>query len=78
MGAVPRKAEVFASYTQDFDCDRRCQVEIDLVDIHVRFTLGMMIAKAEVAHKQAHKAAEATFRADTATIVRAGVLAVAA
>jgi hypothetical protein len=49
-----RKAGIPATFTLEFDCDRACQVEVDLEDVHVRFTLGQMIERAKLAHADAH------------------------
>jgi len=74
MGAVPRKADLPATFTADFNCERRCQVELDLDGVTIRFTLGRMIAYAERAHDAAHRASERVFRYEAAILVRAAVL----
>ena len=76
----PRKADVPATFTVEHDCPRRCQTEFDLDGIHVRFTLGMMLAAAEKAHDEAHatEPPQRAFRAsDNAIIVRSSQLAAA-
>lgn len=73
-----RKAKVAATFTLEFDCARACQVEMDLEDTHVRFTLGQMIARAGAAHDDAHAADPVSaFRWHDDTVVRAMVPAVA-
>lgn len=52
----PRLADVPATYSQEFDCDRRCRVDVELEGRHIRFTLGQMIETADRAHRDAHKA----------------------
>lgn len=49
-------AEPMATFTAEYDCERRCQVEYDLTDVRTRSTYGMMLDRAEVAHRAAHKA----------------------
>lgn len=65
-----------ASFAIDFDCPRRCQVEFDLEGIHIRFTLGQMLAGAERAHDEAHAVEQRAFRWGRAgeIVVRADVL----
>lgn len=74
MGAVPRKADVPATFAAEFDCARRCQTEFDLTGVGVRFTLGMMLAYCERAHEAAHDASERVYRYEDAILVRAAVL----
>jgi hypothetical protein len=45
-----------SAITVEYDCDRQCQVELDLSEAHVRMTLGMMQERTAVAHKAAHDA----------------------
>lgn len=49
-----RKAGMPATLTVEFGCDRACQVELDLDDVHIRFTLGQMLERARLAHADAH------------------------
>lgn len=66
-----------ASLAVDFDCARRCQAEFDLEGVHIRFTLGQMLAAVERAHDEAHAADPVrVFRhgSDAAIVVRADVL----
>jgi hypothetical protein len=71
-----RNANRPCSFTVDYDCERRCQAELDLADIHIRFTLGMMLATADRAHVDAHIAdpPEKVFRVRDQLVVRASVL----
>lgn len=73
-GTTPRKADVPASFTVEFDCARRCQVEFDLDGVTIRFTLGQMLAYCERAHEAAHSASERVYRYEDAILVRADVL----
>ena len=71
-----RNAAVPAAFTREYGCHRRCQVEFDLAAVHVRFTLGQMLARADHAHEQAHLVdPQRAFRAFPDTLVRAGVAA---
>lgn len=67
-----------STLTVEFDCERGCQVELDLSDMHIRMTLGMMQQRAEHAHKAAHEAEPVkvfAFRSGVnCSLVRAGVL----
>lgn len=58
-------------FTREFGCSRACQVEMDLEDTHVRFTLGQMIARSELAHDRAHAQQASVFRMYDDTVVRA-------
>jgi hypothetical protein len=64
-----------ATFVVEYPCDRRCQVELDLSDIHLRFTHGQMLRTAEDAHLEAHEAdAVKVFSPRPEVVVRAGVL----
>jgi hypothetical protein len=71
-----RTAGVAATFTTEFDCDRACQVEFQLDDVHVRFTLGQMLGQANRAHTEAHAAdvPVKVFPWHGPTLVRAAVL----
>lgn len=74
-----RHAGVPATLNVEFHCDRRCQVEFDLEDVHVRFTLGQMLSIAQSAHTDAHAAKPVkVFRYRPEVLVRAGTLGGAA
>lgn len=45
-----------ATFTVEYGCDRRCQIEYDLAGVRTRSTYGMMLDRAEVAHRAAHRA----------------------
>jgi hypothetical protein len=68
-----RKAGLDAMFSVEYACPRRCQVEFDLSDVQVRFTLGQMLAKAEAAHDEAHTVERRVYRAGD-MLVRAAVL----
>jgi hypothetical protein len=68
-----RKADRPAALVVDYDCARRCQAEFDLADVHIRFTLGQMLAATDQVHEEAHTATERVYRLRN-TLVRAGVL----
>jgi hypothetical protein len=72
----PRNAERPCCFTLEYDCERRCQAELDLSGIHIRYTLGQMIAAADQAHVEAHAARwpQKVFRACDELLVRASVL----
>lgn len=78
MTAV-RSAGVPATLTVEYACERRCQVELDLEEVHIRFTLGQMLVAANGAHEAAHLAAPTkVFRHRPELLVRAGTLVGAA
>jgi len=61
-----------ATLVVEYPCARRCQVELDLTDIHIRFTHGQMLRAAESAHLQAHeRAAVKTLTVGSGATVRA-------
>lgn len=71
-----RNADVPATLSVDIDCERRCQVEFDLQDVHVRFTLGQMMNVVQSAHIEAHLAKPVkVFHYRPEVLVRAGTLA---
>jgi hypothetical protein len=71
---APRKADYPATLSVDFSCERRCQAEVDLTDVHIRFTLGQMLTAASDAHDSAHAAPVVrAFRWHDYVLVRAGV-----
>ncbi|WP_045740795.1 hypothetical protein [Actinoplanes rectilineatus] len=43
------------SFFVDYPCDRHCQVEVDVADAHLRYTLGQMLRAAEVQHRKLHE-----------------------
>ena len=47
--------EPTATFVVEYPCDRGCQVELDLSDIHLRYTHGQMLRAAEDAHLAAHQ-----------------------
>lgn len=47
-------SDLAATFVVEYPCDRMCQVELDLSDIHNRFTRGQMLRTAEDAHVEAH------------------------
>jgi hypothetical protein len=50
-----------AVFLVDYPCERHCQVELDLTDMHKQFTLRQMWASADHQHGLRHKpAAERT------------------
>jgi hypothetical protein len=57
-----RKAGLDAMFSVEYACDRRCQVEFDLSDVHIRFTLGQMLASVEMAHDKAHTKEQKVYR----------------
>jgi hypothetical protein len=64
-----------ATFVVEYPCDRRCQVELDLSEIHARFTHGQMLRVAEGVHLEAHEAAAVrVFSPRPEAVVRAGVL----
>jgi hypothetical protein len=64
-----------ATFVVEYPCDRRCQVELDLSDIHLRFTHGQMLRTADGVHLEAHEAdAVKVFNPRAEVVVRAGVL----
>lgn len=69
-----RKPELPGTYFLEFACERRCQVEFDLSEVHVRFTHGQMLEHAKAAHRAAHDVAVKVFTFHDRTIVRAGDL----
>lgn len=74
-----RAAGVPATLTVEQECDRRCQVEFDLSEVHVRYTLGQMLAIVETAHTAAHTSDPVrVYRYRAEVLVRAGTLAGAA
>lgn len=76
MNGVPRKNDYPAMLFVEFGCDRSCQAEVDLEDLHVRSTLGQMLERAKNAHAAAHTQDPVrVFRWGGHTLVRAGVLA---
>jgi hypothetical protein len=68
------KASRPCSFVVDYDCERRCQAEVDLSGIHIRFTLGQMVEKADRAHVDAHLARQTHYRVGDEVVVRASVL----
>lgn len=63
------------SFTLDYDCERRCQAELDLSGVHIRYTLGQMLEAADKAHVDAHLTRQTHYRAEGLdTLVRASVL----
>lgn len=75
----PKTNTLPASLLVDFDCNRRCQVEVDVEGVGTRHTLGQMLASASIAHDHAHAADPArVFRFDDHAIVRADMTAAAA
>ena len=74
MTAV-RSAGVPATLTVEYACDRRCQVEFDMENLHIRFTLGQMLVVTDGAHEAAHLATPTkVFRHRPEVLVRAGTL----
>ena len=49
-------ANVNATLVVEQGCDRRCQAGYDLTGVRTRSTYGMMLDRAESAHKAAHRA----------------------
>lgn len=47
-------SEPMAMLVVEYACDRGCQVELDLSDIHLRYTHRQMLGAAEDAHLAAH------------------------
>ncbi|MEU7904149.1 hypothetical protein [Actinoplanes sp. NPDC049118] len=71
---APRKADLPATLTVEFPCERRCQAEFDLEGIQIRFTLGQMLATTGRAHDKAHAGEPVrVFRYQDAILVRAAV-----
>lgn len=62
-----------ATFTVHFGCDRACEVELDLDDVHGQTRLTQLLARAEAAHKEAHDTAnpQRVFRWGKAALVRA-------
>lgn len=68
--------EPMAALVVEYPCDRRCQVELDLDGIHIRFTHGQMLRTAEDAHLAAHEVDPVkVFRPRPEAVVRAGLVA---
>lgn len=62
-----------ASYVAEFDCERRCTVELDLTDARSRFTASQMEGRAEHVHKNAHEwPAQRVLAAADDAVVRTG------
>lgn len=69
-------SDPMATFVVEYPCARRCQVELDLSDIHLRFTHAQMLRAAEDAHLAAHEADPVrAFRPRPEAIVRAGLVA---
>lgn len=66
-----RTLDTPGTFILEFDCARRCQVEFDLAEAHIRFTHGQMVEHAKAAHRAAHAKTEKVFRFHDWTIVRA-------
>jgi hypothetical protein len=64
------------SFAVDYDCERRCQAEFDLTEVHRQFRLAQMLRHADAAHVEAHLAEPPVkvFRFHGRTVVRASVL----
>lgn len=65
-----RTAGVPATLTVEFGCDRRCQVELDLSEMHIRFTLGQMLTVVGCAHDGAHASVQSVFSYQKTALVR--------
>lgn len=60
----------------EYDCERRCTVEFDLVEVNRRFTCNQMLLHTKNAHDAAHKVdpPRKAFRYDHDVLVKAGAL----
>lgn len=61
-----------AAIIVDYACERRCQVEIDLSEVHARTTVNKVVEMARHAHDSAHAAEpHRHYRISDAVLVRA-------
>lgn len=68
-----RKPDLPGTYFLEFNCERLCQVEFDLAEVHIRFTHGQMLEHAKAAHSAAHGAAEKVFNFHDRALVKAQI-----
>lgn len=43
------------TFLVDYPCDRHCQVEIDLTEVHTKFTIRQARSLAEAEHRERHE-----------------------
>lgn len=69
-------SEPMTTFVAEYDCERRCTVEYDTVDVQPRATHNQLLLTARVAHDAAHKARPPVkvFAWNATTLVKAGAL----